>query len=585
MEDDMKRASLLGLLILLCASSINAVDFSPGIASFIAPSIVEYTFNGEELNIDVEVTGKPLVTAFMVYTKNEGDAIGEVQNGHLGWHYISHIDTCLYVSTETPLSVGSNTITWNGKDNDNGTVPPGEYTYYLWGFDNTNPKIPAIRSLGKGETSTVVYNDEGGNPLSNPVMYHNGNRKWTIGIDPDTPLEDIEYTEYTQPGSPWAMVIPDPNDHSTVYVQQATRSEDGGPVWIRKYNWVPNGEATLVTEWGESGEFTWVNNPGGAGTFGNGLQSDGGDILFASYCNQYDPTPASEVLYLSMADGIEIASVELSDWYCSVDDFDAGGQMNGGPSDLRYQNGILYTHGQQSCMILALDPTRDTDDAIVWINDNGDYMHDYHFDSDDATPWMCNDFMVGPYMYTYDVDQNGFSIFPAFDLGAVSFGLIGPDGTGLDYYAYGGETANWKLGTQYIDNDTPYDGLYTDNNSTSETDQAGIWYVANDSFKGTITSEPTAVTDEVANGFSVSQNTPNPFNPSTTISYDLAANDIVTIDVFNAAGQKVDTLVDTYQHAGSHTVTWNASSFSAGVYFYTVKSGPHSRTVKMTLIK
>ena len=61
----------------------------------------------------------------------------------------------------------------------------------------------------------------------------------------------------------------------------------------------------------------------------------------------------------------------------------------------------------------------------------------------------------------------------AFDLGAVSFGVIGPDGTGLDYYAYGGETANYKTGTQYIDNGTAFDGLYTDNNSTSETNQGG----------------------------------------------------------------------------------------------------------------
>ena len=396
----MKSASFVGLLLLFCASSVFAAPFSPGVGAYIAPSLVEYDFNGGELNIDVEVTGQPLGTVLMIYTKNQGDVIGEVQNGHLGWHYVNSIDTCLYISTKTSLSVGDNTISWNGKDNYDGIVPAGEYTYYLWGYDSTNPKIPAILSLNKGETNTVLYTDEDGNPLANPVMFHNGSRKWTIGIDPETPIEDIEYTQFTQPGSAWAMIIPDPNDYDMVFVQQSLGyTADGGPNYIRKYNWVPNGEATLVTDWGESGEFVWVNSPGGAGTFGNGLQWDGGDILFASYCNQYDSTPASEILYLSMADGIEIATVDLSDWYCSVDDFDAGGQMNGGPSDLRYRDGILYTHGQQSCMILALDPLRDTDESIVWINDNGDEMHDYHYAVDDANPWMCNDFMVGPYMY------------------------------------------------------------------------------------------------------------------------------------------------------------------------------------------
>ncbi|MDP2983924.1 MAG: T9SS type A sorting domain-containing protein, partial [Candidatus Latescibacter sp.] len=83
----------------------------------------------------------------------------------------------------------------------------------------------------------------------------------------------------------------------------------------------------------------------------------------------------------------------------------------------------------------------------------------------------------------------------------------------------------------------------------------------------------------------VAQNSPNPFNPATSISFTLAKAGKVTVDIFNAAGQKVDTVVNTTMNAGNHSATWNASRFSAGVYFYTVTSGDFSRTMKMTLLK
>jgi hypothetical protein len=59
----------------------------------------------------------------------------------------------------------------------------------------------------------------------------------------------------------------------------------------------------------------------------------------------------------------------------------------------------------------------------------------------------------------------------------------------------------------------------------------------------------------------------------------------VTVEVFNAAGQKVETVADARMTAGSHSVTWNASRHAAGVYFCTVRTPSSSRTLKMTLMK
>ena len=111
----------------------------------------------------------------------------------------------------------------------------------------------------------------------------------------------------------------------------------------------------------------------------------------------------------------------------------------------------------------------------------------------------------------------------------------------------------------------------------------GWWFVAQDSFRGVLTNQ-VGVAD-APSAFAVAQNVPNPFNPSTTISFTLAKAGKTTVEVFNAGGQKVDTILNAYLGAGAHSVTWNAVKYSAGVYFYTVKTGDFSKTMKMTLLK
>ena len=102
---------------------------------------------------------------------------------------------------------------------------------------------------------------------------------------------------------------------------------------------------------------------------------------------------------------------------------------------------------------------------------------------------------------------------------------------------------------------------------------------------GSIGISDVAVDDDAPAAFAVDQNYPNPFNPTTTISFTNVEASNVSIDVFNVAGQKVDTIANEFKSAGSHSVTWDASGFSAGVYFYTVKTGDFSKTMKMTLLK
>jgi len=81
------------------------------------------------------------------------------------------------------------------------------------------------------------------------------------------------------------------------------------------------------------------------------------------------------------------------------------------------------------------------------------------------------------------------------------------------------------------------------------------------------------------------QNYPNPFNPTTTIVYDLPTESVVGLKVYNLLGQVVATLADGKQNAGRHTVTFDASRFTSGVYFYQITAGNFVSVKKMVLVK
>lgn len=85
-------------------------------------------------------------------------------------------------------------------------------------------------------------------------------------------------------------------------------------------------------------------------------------------------------------------------------------------------------------------------------------------------------------------------------------------------------------------------------------------------------------------GFSLSQNYPNPFNPTTTIEFSLAISDNVMLSVYNINGQQVAQFNESYE-AGVHTIEWDASQLSSGVYFYKLETSNFSDTKKMVLLK
>jgi len=91
--------------------------------------------------------------------------------------------------------------------------------------------------------------------------------------------------------------------------------------------------------------------------------------------------------------------------------------------------------------------------------------------------------------------------------------------------------------------------------------------------------------DGLPASFALDQNYPNPFNPSTQISYSIATSGQVLLEVFDVLGRQVATLVNTNQSVGTHTVTFDATDLSSGLYVYRLTSGSKLQTKKMLLMK
>ncbi|MBM4171298.1 MAG: T9SS type A sorting domain-containing protein, partial [Ignavibacteria bacterium] len=89
-----------------------------------------------------------------------------------------------------------------------------------------------------------------------------------------------------------------------------------------------------------------------------------------------------------------------------------------------------------------------------------------------------------------------------------------------------------------------------------------------------------SMSEEIPKEYSIS-NYPNPFNPSTTINYQLPENGFVTIKVYDILGKEVATLVNENKQAGYHKIDFDGSKLTSGIYIYTIKANNFAQSKKM----
>ncbi len=90
---------------------------------------------------------------------------------------------------------------------------------------------------------------------------------------------------------------------------------------------------------------------------------------------------------------------------------------------------------------------------------------------------------------------------------------------------------------------------------------------------------------EIPYEFKLSQNFPNPFNPATNITFQIAAASQVRLTVYNVMGKEVENIINKLMGPGKYYSIWDASAFPSGVYYYRLQAGSYTETKKMVLIK
>ncbi|MBI5476338.1 MAG: serine hydrolase [Ignavibacteriales bacterium] len=170
---------------------------------------------------------------------------------------------------------------------------------------------------------------------------------------------------------------------------------------------------------------------------------------------------------------------------------------------------------------------------------------------------------------------------------------------GLIWFIYSSTTPGFGTYT-FCGHNGSYPGIRTGMDYTLETDKhIGVVVLTNgesDAGRNIIWDAlyrfgdtlQTDVADDFTNlpgQFYLSNNYPNPFNPSTTIGYELPIQSHVTLKIYDVIGREVATLVDEMQQAGNKKIEFDADHLTSGVYFYSLHAGTFVETKKLLLLR
>jgi hypothetical protein len=206
------------------------------------------------------------------------------------------------------------------------------------------------------------------------------------------------------------------------------------------------------------------------------------------------------------------------------------------------------------------------DDKIAWYENDGQQ----HFTSHTITT------SADAAKSVYATDMDGDGDMDVLSASALNDKIAWYENDGQQTFTNHTITTAADLATSVYAADVDRDGDM-DVLSASSGDDKIAWY------------ENTAIEPEPVIGLPDSPmlypNYPNPFNPRTTIAFDLPAAGPVTLKVYDLSGRLLATLVDQSLPAGSHKTRFNAGDLASGIYFYAIRTGTYSETRKMVLLK
>ncbi len=214
---------------------------------------------------------------------------------------------------------------------------------------------------------------------------------------------------------------------------------------------------------------------------------------------------------------------------------------------------------------------------INYLAVNQNYLSDiFVYDIIDIQNWLLLNTITSDVEYSNDIEVVGDFLYSVSNRGVTQIKMYQLDGLG-NYSQVASYTTDLCIPSQFTDFDVYNDKLYLSRQSLLICYDI-IYYTENDSYEIVPSNEISAY------------NYPNPFNPETTISFDLPQKDKVELVVYNLKGQKVKTLINDEVDKGRHTIIWNGTNnqgkeVASGVYYYRLSCGNYTKTNKMVLIK
>ena len=538
----------------------------------------------------------------------------------------------LFVASTTgqEFETGSNAIVWNGQDWEGKAAGPGTYEFDLFALnvlDKPTLVGPAPRSgfhdvfidlrsdppeIWSGEYDRAI--PDRGHKLGDMI-------RGTLGTDYLANPNAWERWDHTQvfdfegarTRGGLRADFEDPEAfYSTQYSGEGTgiykmKINRPGKSWDRDISWADNGLAAMDTPEMELYQMqVWDNT------------------LVGCHPSMAAGVPAGSVEFWNKASGEIVKQLDVANWFNQVDVDEDGAEtlVSTGPRALSIDaSGILLSSWNEMKIVKIAH-----DGATIWVNDNGDGIGD-NVTYELAAETGMTARRSTPIRIVGDMSGNAAWISPRHNnLGHV-WAALGRDGAGLfpvfvDAPNFGPWRPSYGTFMVLIDNDRatigdtplpgpgagrpgPWDGMYWDSQiglvehayaiPDGKINPGMLFHIPYDMTSGKLGMGVVTVVEAVESAgtpdsYSLSAAYPNPFNPETTIEFTVPTDGYVKIDVFNAAGQLVNSLVDEELSAGGYKTTWDAvdasgQEVSSGVYFYRMQAGDFAATHSMTLLK
>ncbi|MBM4168108.1 MAG: T9SS type A sorting domain-containing protein [Ignavibacteria bacterium] len=229
--------------------------------------------------------------------------------------------------------------------------------------------------------------------------------------------------------------------------------------------------------------------------------------------------------------------------------------------------------------LVALRIDLASNDDVVYVGNDLPFI-----DGSAFPPGVCDSSPYKVPCFQFDADQHGIGAYSA-DATTFVFEMSHPlnSGDSFDMAISAGQQVGYRIGFFGAANFDLYETWYPVETEfgTIQTAAGPNAYLAGSGLeRGGNLAEL-----ETENKSTLGPNYPNPFNPSTTITYEIQTPSEVTLKVFNMLGQEVSTLVNRYQSAGKYSVTFEAGNLPSGLYVYQLRAGSKVANRTMVLVK